>query len=202
MKIHTFGDSHSKFGFESINNININHIGPVLCHSFGLDKLKKLNIENYGVKNNDSVIFCFGEIDCRCHIHKYINDENSYMDIIDDIIDNYIDAILENIFQYTNINVYIYNIVPPIQKYNTQENPEYPYLGTDEERKKYVLYFNERLKSKCNNFKFTFFDIYDKYIDINGFLNKDLSDSNVHIKDSKYIKEKNNSSVQLFSAFK
>ena len=39
-------------------------------------------------------------------------------------------------------NICVYNFVPPIQKYNTAENPEYPYLGTDEERKHYALYFN------------------------------------------------------------
>ena len=43
----------------------------------------------------------------------------------------------------------VYNVVPPVQKHNTHENLEYPYLGTDEERKKYVLYFNKKLKQKC-----------------------------------------------------
>ena len=62
-----------------------------------------------------------------------------------------------------------------------------PFLGTDEERKSYVLYFNKILKEKCIENNFIFFDIYDKYLDINGFLRKDLSDDNVHIKNGKYI---------------
>ena len=37
-------------------------------------------------------------------------------------------------------HVCVYNIVLPIQKYNTLENPEYPYLGTDEEQKQYIAY--------------------------------------------------------------
>lgn len=61
----------------------------------------------------------------------------------------------------------MYNVVPPIQKYNTIEYPEYPYLGTDLERKQYVLYFNEKIKEKCIEHKYIFFDIYNNYIDEN-----------------------------------
>jgi hypothetical protein len=34
-----------------------------------------------------------------------------------------------------------------------------------------------------------FFDIYDKYVDVEGFLRKDLSDGNVHIRDGVHIRE-------------
>ena len=73
--------------------------------------------------------------------------------------------------------------------HNTAENPRFPYLGTDNERKMYVLYFNEKLKQKCIEYNFLFFDIYNNYIDSNGFLNKSLSDGNVHIRDGVYLKE-------------
>lgn len=33
------------------------------------------------------------------------------------------------------------------KKYNTYENKEYPYLGSDEDRKQYVLYFNKIFKN-------------------------------------------------------
>ena len=62
-------------------------------------------------------------------------------------------------------NVCVYNVVPPVQKHNTHENLEYPYLGTDEERKKYVLYFNKKLKQKCIEKNYVFFDVYDFYKD-------------------------------------
>ncbi len=60
-------------------------------------------------------------------------------------------------------------------------------MGTDEERKQYVLYFNEKLKEKCIEKEYIFFNIYNNYIDENGFLRKDLSDGNVHIDNGIYI---------------
>ena len=186
MPIHTIGDSHSYSGWSGIIN---HHLGPILCYSFSKEKLNRCDIRNFNIKDGDTIIFCLGEIDCRCHIHKHITDTTTYQDIINNIVDNYFEAIKLNVTvsQIKLKNVCIYNVVPPIQKYNTHENPKYPYLGTDEERKQYSLFFNKELKKKCIENNYIFFDIYDKYIDDNGFLRKDLSDDNVHIRDGKYI---------------
>jgi hypothetical protein len=182
MSIHTIGDSHSHFGWSEIIN---HHLGPTLCYSFGNEKLNRCDIRNFNINDGDTIVFCLGEIDCRCHIHKHIKD--TYQDIINTIVDNYFEAIKLNISisQIKLKNVCVYNVVPPVQKYNTFENPEYPYLGTDGERQQYILYFNKKIK--CIENKYIFFDIYDNYIDKNKFLRKDLSDGNVHIKNGIYI---------------
>jgi hypothetical protein len=186
MTIHTIGDSHSYNGWSGITN---HHLGPRLCYSFGRDKLNFCDIRNFNIQDGDTIIFSLGEIDCRCHINKHINETTKYEDIIDNIVYNYIEAIKLNIetSQLELKNICIYNIVPPIEKHNTHENPSQPYLGSDEERKNYVLYFNKKLKEKCSENNYIFFDIYDNYIDENGFLRKDLSDDNVHIREGEYI---------------
>lgn len=161
-------------------------MGPKLCFSIGRDGI---NIkDDFNINNGDVVIFCFGEIDCRCHVHKHINNSKDYMQIIDSIVENYFIKIKNIVDNFTNLKTCIYNVVPPIEKHNTLENPEFPYLGTDEERKKYALYFNKKLKEKCITYNYIFFDIYNKYTDNNGFLNKSLSDGNVHIRDGIHIK--------------
>ena len=184
--IHTFGDSHSYFGWNNVPNIVTHHLGPKLCFSIGRDGI---NISNYGVKENDIVVFCFGEIDCRCHIHKHINNDTTYKQIIDEIVDKYFFQINMNMSLYKNITMCVYNVVPPIEKHNTGENKDFPYLGTDEERKSYVLYFNEKLKEKCKENNYIFFNVYDKYIDSNGFLSKTLGDGCVHIKNGIFIEK-------------
>ena len=194
MPIHTFGDSHCSniySGWKDCSNIISHHIGPLLCHSFGKEKLNRCNIGKFDIKDNDSVVFCFGEIDCRCHIHKHITDDKSYKTIINEIVNNYADAIkinLENC-KVKLKNVCIYNVVPPVQKHNTGENLEYPYLGSDEERKNYILYFNACLKEKCKENNWIFFDVYDSYCDNNGYLSKNLSDGGVHIRNGIFIKK-------------
>jgi hypothetical protein len=184
MSIYTFGDSHSVFGWNE--KVNRNNIGPYLCFTFGKYRLNLCNIKNYGVKDNDVVVFSFGEIDCRCHIHKHISDIKSYQEIIDELVFNYIEAVKENVIGM-NVKVGIYNIVPPIKKETVEENPHYPFLGSDEERKAYTTYFNLKLKEKCIENNYIFIDIYDKYIDDEGFLNKELSDGCVHIKNGIFL---------------
>ena len=189
MSIHTIGDSHSNGGWS--NNIRKHEIGPLLCYSFGKEKLDRCDIRHYEICKGDTIVFCLGEIDCRCHIHKHITDTITYKDIITVIVDNYFEAIELNVTtsQLNLKNVCVYNVVPPIKKEGMWENQSFPFLGTDEERKTYVLYFNERLKQKCVEYGYVFFDIYDHYVDANGFLKKELSDGNVHICDGRYISE-------------
>lgn len=194
MTIHTFGDSHASntiSGWKMCDNVVSHHINSTLCFSFGRDKLKRCNISKYNLQDGDIVIFCFGEIDCRCHVFKHIKKNVTYQEIIDDIVCKYIDAIKINI-QNCGAKlkeICIYNVVPAVQKHNTPECKSVPYLGSDEERKSYVLYFNKRLKEECDLNNWIFFDIYDKYVDKNGFLNKKYSDGVVHIKDGIYLKE-------------
>ena len=162
-----------------------------VIYSFGISKLDICDISKFNVQNNDSVIFCFGEIDCRCHVHKHITNNKTYEMIMDEIINNYIDAIKINI-DHCHVklkNICIYNVVPTVEKHNTKENPQYPYVGTNEERQSYVLYFNQCLKHKCLEKNWIFFDIYNFYIDSNGFLKKELSDGNVHIKNGIFLQK-------------
>jgi hypothetical protein len=193
MTIHIFGDSHAttKFsGWKDCKNVISHHLGPVLCYSFGRDNLKKCNISNYEVKNNDTIIFCFGEIDCRCHIHKYIKNFN-YKIIIEGIIKKYIEAININLknCKIKFKNICIFNVIPPVKKDKTKEDPNYPFLGTDEERKQYINYFNQILKKSCEENNFIFFDIYDYYCDEEGFLKYELSYGKIHIKDGRYFQK-------------
>ena len=186
MSIHTIGDSHSYSGWSGIIN---HHLGPVLCYSFGKKKLTICDIRYFNIKDGDTIVFCFGEIDCRCHINKHVSNTITYKDIIDDIVDTYFKTIELNVsvLEVKLKNVCVYNCVPPVEIYNTRENPKYPFLGTDLERKQYVLYFNDRLKEYCIKKGYIFFDVYNSYIDENGFLRKDLSDDTVHIRNGVYI---------------
>jgi hypothetical protein len=187
MTIWTFGDSHAVSAFDKLPYINCNNIGPHLAFSIGRDGLKKFNLKKLNVQEGDTVILSFGEIDCRCHIHKYVNNQISYQNIIQNIVDSYFKAIKENVEQFKNLKTFIYNVVPPIEvDEKIWNNPEFPFLGTNEERKKYHVFFNKCLSEACKKYNYTFFNIYDKYLDSNGFLSKSDGDGLIHVVNPKY----------------
>jgi hypothetical protein len=154
-----------------------------------MQKLDRIDISKFNINDGDTIVFSLGEIDCICLVHKYITDVLKYETIIDNIIYNYFEAININLIN-ANIklnNICIFNIVPSVQKDTVLEVPDYPFLGTDEERNTYVLYFNKKLKEECIKKNYIFFDIYDNYCDENGYLIKDLSDGRVHIRNGVHI---------------
>ena len=167
MTIYTIGDSHCTKRFSAwgdCSNLTDIWLGAVLCYSFSKKRLKKFDIRKFNIKNNSTLIFCFGEIDCRCHIHKYITPKNSYQNIIDDIVSSYIETIKfqMEISGLTFKNISIYNVPPPVKQLEGMyENKDFPFLGSNDERRDYTLYFNKILKEKCNENNWIFFDVFD-----------------------------------------
>ena len=130
-----------------------------------------------------------GRLD-RCHVHKHVSEEKGYKQVINEIVSNYLEAIKLNV-KVSNIsfkNVCVYNVLPPVSKTNTKEDPSFPFLGSDEQRRDYVTYFNECVSSLCKEYGYVFFDVYNHYTDDNGFLNKELSDGSVHARDKSYVR--------------
>jgi len=186
MTVHTFGDSHSNAGWNRLPDVRRHNLGPVLCYSIGL-KDELLDLHNYGVTDGDVVIFCFGEIDCRCHVQKHISEDRSHEKVIDELVDNYLRAIQRKTTSFPGVTVCVYNVPPAVRKEMTWQHPQYPYLGTDEERRTYVEYFNACLRQRCPAFGYIFFDIYDQCVDEDGFLHAPISDQVVHIQDATII---------------
>jgi hypothetical protein len=184
MTIHTIGDSHCNAGFGMISGIITHYIQDRLCYSVGRDGL---DVSDFGIKENDTIVFCFGEIDCRCQIHKRISNSNPYDVMINNIVHKYFEKIEIMVKSLPKVKIFVFNVVPPVRRNETCENKDYPFLGTDDDRKKYVLYFNNEIKKKCLEYNYGYFDVYDKYVDENGFLNKNLSDGSVHIRNPKFI---------------
>ena len=71
-------------------------------------------------------------------------------------------------------HICIYNVPPPIRKNSISLEPgfEFPFLGTDEERKQYVLYFNECIKQNINIFPIPGPSAVSSAVSISGFSEK------------------------------
>jgi hypothetical protein len=194
--IYTFGDSHCCFPWVEYNpytnkytvkipNVIVpkNHVVgvPQTMYRFGLSRLILVN----DIPKESIACFCWGEVDCRCHIHKH----QPWKESIDNVVKEYLTTIKINAQIHNEI--WIFNIVPPIREsdrlnmwYGSPENT-IPFIGSDDERLSYAKYMNKLLRES----EFTFVDVCDKYVDKDGFLIKELSDGGVHIKNEQYLLE-------------
>lgn len=180
MNFFTVGDSHSWHGWMKIPGINTRSIGPMTMYRAGL---QKPNVVGH-IPNDGVVIFCWGEIDCRCHVHEH----QPWAECIDEIVKNYAEMVRAN--AWTHPNAWIYNVVPPPRRDGQSEgHGNFPFLGTNEDRLNYVLYMNERLKKTG----IPFIDVYAKYSDAEGYLNPTVSDDQVHVSNEKPLIEWMNS---------
>jgi hypothetical protein len=171
---------YSHWKYINIENVVIidHHLPGKLMYTFGIQKLNLFSISNpsNNIKNNDFVFFCFGEIDCRNHVHKHITETKTYKDIIDELLFNYFEAIKENEKLNNTLKIGVYNIMPTTDKTNVGPNHAYPYKGTEEERIKYTVYANEKIKELCIKNDYIFFDIYNEICDKKGLLKLECQD--------------------------
>lgn len=203
--VHIFGDSHALFSFCNpdkknngywtvANNIRlyffIHWLGPITMHRVGRDGLKFLNIKNYGVRDNDIVIFVFGEIDVRCHIGKQrdqqLRNEN---EIINTLVSNYFNTLILNKNLFKKIIFVVFNVPPPS---NNAFNTQFPYYGSLEDRVHLTKLCNNILNIYCTKHNFHFLDVYNFYAQENGSLNPQLGDGNIHINvhQNQHVKDK------------
>jgi hypothetical protein len=145
----------------------------------------------------DIVIFVFGEIDIRSHYGKQIQKGRNKDSILNVLVDNYIDTILLNRFEYPNVNFVVQSVIPPTDEKNYKEpvNKEYPITGTIEDRIEATIEINKLLKEKCliNNLLFidisTYYQNDETEFPISGLcpdakiytLDPRIKDDNVHV---------------------
>lgn len=195
--LHIFGDSHGNYNFLNIKykNVRNNYSNSTTMYRVGRDKLKCIDFIASGIKNNDVVIYQFGEVDCRCHIGKQILLGRELDVVISELVNYYIESIKINLLNYTKIKIIIC-CIPPTMNQETYEDfhgpitHEFPFIGTNIERSQYTKLVNYELNKKCIENNFHFLDYYYLYTNEEGTLKEELSDSIVHILDNSLILKK------------
>lgn len=197
--IHIIGDSHAFFNFASGGNLKkislhevpvvqadqkisipvlIRWLGPRTMHRVGREGLKEIDIKKWEVQEGDTVVYVFGEIDVRCHILKQRDEGRDLEEVINVLVDRYLNALYVNHCQYNVLKTIVCNIVPPTDRVASKEFPVY---GSLAERICITQKLNERLKKGCLEKGFLFLDCYEYYCTEYGDFKKELSDGDVHI---------------------
>jgi len=133
--------------------------------------------QDFNIKDGDAVLFAFGEIDCRL-IFAYTGYSEIWQEMVNVAVPNYFEAIKNNVEKFNHLHTMVFNIIPSTNDINMGLSPK---EGTGETRKLINLYVNNKIKEYCEKYNYIFFDIYDKYCDENGYLNRELSDDSFHV---------------------
>jgi hypothetical protein len=184
--LYIFGDSHAHFSFQNLKTLHQNmYQSSVTMFRIGRDN----KIINYNVNidiNTNTILLCYGEVDCRCHIGKQVNLGRNEDEVINELVISYFKTIRNSI---KNSKVIIASIIPPTSKddYERINGPilhEFPFVNSDKDRVRYTNKVNKKLEELCKIYKYLYFDGYSFYKRECGVFSYEFSDNCVHLKNN------------------
>lgn len=192
--IHTLGDSHAAFTFRGEREggleyiyyqgedailkvpLFVHFVGSQTMYSFGKRGCKKKYFE--GISAGSYLVFCFGEIDVRCHIYDQVhNEKRDLEEVLDQLVKAYVGRVLAIKNDYL-IHPIIFGITPPVRNLTVDG---YPSVGPFKERVQYTKLLNLKLKERAAALNILYFDVCKEYSLEDGTLDMSLSDGLMHI---------------------
>lgn len=193
--IHCIGDSHASIfsgtevmqpvwpirSKDNLKNFRSYRIGPATAYQLENKRPIINNIVNLVNKENDYLLFCFGEVDIRAHLKKQIDLQKSTVkSVVKECVDRYFKTILH--YRDSGINVMVWG---PIASWNVGKPYPGPTFGTCLERNEITREFNQYLKSLCDNEGITFVSIFENMLLPNGETDvKYLDKTGIHLNDN------------------
>lgn len=198
------GDSHTGFFIFNGNrtwsnpkdqsqklHFSIKPQGPALAYNLNKygtatkarEQIEELCKSSFVSKNGKEVFLCcFGEIDCRVHVIKQAEKKfnGNYEMVIDEIILHYCEFLIW-LKQYGD--VWCWGPVAS-QSEKTPIDPGFPRYGKECDRNKVTAYFNNKLRSACEENGIGFITVYPKLIDDNGMTKEQYYLDGVHLNQS------------------
>lgn len=183
--IYVFGNSHSHlftnskpgtYGMGEVKNEYFTSIslGPVIAYNFYdhhynevLNWLDKLNIN----KNEDYIMLIVGEVDCRVHLPKQINLQNSKIeDTVNECVNRFFNVFLD-------LKNKGYKIIGwgghPSTTSEPSDDPSQPIVGNCFFRNEISLFWDETLKKLCNKHGIPYISLVNDLINEDKLTNMD-----------------------------
>jgi hypothetical protein len=186
--IFVYGDSHAHYSFKGLPlAYEDRHQVSITMFRVGRDR----QIIHYNPSEHDefSVSFIsYGEVDCRCHIHRQILAGREEDDVIRELSTAYVSTLASVLT--TGMAVIVLAIIPPTRReeYESLNGPichEFPFVGTDEERVRYTRKMNAEVERLCRpHSRIWFLSPYSAYTREDGTLRYECSDGSVHLREN------------------
>lgn len=190
--IHVFGDSHCRlYGspYLSFYSCNVYYVGPMTMHRVGRDNMRLAELQNASkrfyetylktatpeyshmtypendvIKDDDLVIYVFGEIDIRAHLVRQLDKGRNEFEVLNELASRYISTVKSNQNEYKHVKFGVQSITPPTDEKKMEESgEEYPVYGDLETRMKCTHTINKMLKQMCEENNILFLDTHSYY---------------------------------------
>lgn len=192
--LYIYGDSHALHSFKNLKLTYVDaHCSSITMFRIGRDNMI-INFNKNVIQKGDTIIISYGEVDCRCHIQRQINLGKTEDDVINELVNNYFKTIKNNTTNL-DIKIIIVGIIPPTKQHDYEKLHgkilhEFPFVGRDQDRVRYTNKVNNLLEKLSIDNNYIYFNPYSYYTRLDGTLNHELSDTNVHLGDNSYFLEK------------
>lgn len=190
--LYVYGDSHARFNMAGYPHPHVLlHTNSITMHRVGRDR-EILQCDPSVVQQSDTCLFFYGEVDCRCHISRQLACGRELHDIIEQLVESYLQTISHLFPVHPARQLIIGSITPPVRKeaHEARHGPithEFPMIGTDQERALFTRQMNEALRAACLTRHYVFLDLTSMYADEEGMLYLEKSDYNCHILENRAI---------------
>ena len=162
-RLFVVGDSHALYCYAGIQGAKIYWLGPITMHRVGRDGIDSVLPHRLvkKLRSGDYVIFSFGEIDCRNHVERVAETENTNWQAVTDRL---VARFLRTIAAFSaerGVIAGIGCVVPPSGAAALTS------LSAQSRIRKYL---NSKLASAAYEGDLRFIDFYDEYSDHGGSL--------------------------------
>lgn len=176
MRLLSLGDSHAMYTFAGVAEAKLYWIGPVTMHRAARDGIRSLVPDFLKLTAEDTIIFCFGEIDCRAHIRKQVTRNNSdSMAEVDLLTSRYAQALAA--FQKTTKAKLALSCVPPF----VVEHLEHELYETRDECQADAKRIRERMNQNLSDLGYSFVDYYADVVQPDGAFKPEFTDGICHL---------------------
>jgi hypothetical protein len=178
--IHCIGDSHAAVfsgreemapawperSSDTLSFFRSYRIGPATAYQLE-NKIPVINdiLHSCVNKEDDSILFCFGEVDIRAHLVKQAELQKVPIEqIVEECVDRYFRVIL----YYKELGYKTLTWGPIASWHPSKVYLGGPSYGTCEERNRATQLFNERLELRCKQYSIEFISIFNRMVDSDG----------------------------------
>ncbi len=185
--IHCIGDSHVlvftgvdevKENCDALPFFRTHWLGPQTAYNVMKKAALIEGIVKEQVDKGDSILFCFGEIDCRTHLVRQAELQGRPLaEVVKDCVENYV-RIFERVGRYGH-RLIAWNVPP--SSFGNWSYGDYPTYGSCAQRNEATAIFNSLLRKYCERRGAMYISIYSRLLDKDGLPDPLFFMDNIHL---------------------